>query len=122
VCMTATTPRLTVTKICPPLAVPLGQPLVFSGVVSNAGNITLTNVTVVNSQPSANTPVLGPIDLAPGEQRNFTGSYLVPNNICETNITDTVTARGNSLCNGASVNASQSASCPILPRPLLVVT
>ena len=122
VCTTTTTPMLTVTKTCPPLPVPLGQPLVFSGVVSNAGNITLTNVTVVNSQPTANTLVLGPIDLAPGEIRNFTGSYLVPIDICETNITDTVTARGNSLCNGNNVSASQSESCPIVARPRLVVT
>ena len=122
VCTTTTTPMLTVTKTCPPLPVPLGQPLVFSGVVSNAGNITLTNVTVVNSHPAANTLVLGPIDLAPGEIRNFTGSYLVPIDICETNITDTVTARGNSLCNGNNVSASQSESCPIVARPRLVVT
>src|SRR5207249_6610465 len=63
VCMTATNPKLTVTKSCPPLPVLLGQPVVFSGIVSNAGDITLTNVTVVNSQPSNNTPVLGPLDL-----------------------------------------------------------
>ena len=122
ICTTATTPRITVTKTCPPLPVPLGQPLVFSGVVSNSGNITLTNVTVVNSLPAPNTVVFGPVDLAPGEQRNFSGSYVVPIDICDTNITDTVTARGNGLCNGTVASASQSASCPILPRPRLEVT
>ena len=74
-CQTATAARISVTKVCPPLPVPLGERLVFSGVVSNAGNITLINVTVVNNQPSNNTPVLGPITLAPGASAPFAGSY-----------------------------------------------
>ena len=122
VCPTATNPKITVTKSCPPLPVSLGKPLLFSGTVSNAGNITLTNVIVVDNQPTNNTPVFGPVTLAPGEYADFTGSYIVPLNICETNILDTVTARGNNLCNGTNVSASQVALCPILPEPRLVVT
>jgi uncharacterized repeat protein (TIGR01451 family) len=121
-CQTATGARISVTKVCPPIPVPLGERLVFSGAVSNAGNITLVNVTVVNNQPSNNTPVLGPITLAPGEVANFTGSYLVPVDTCATNILDTVTARGINVCNGAMVTNSESAACPIVPTPRLVVT
>ncbi len=122
VCPTATDPQIAVTKTCPPQPVPLGEPLIFSGIVSNAGNITLTNVTVVNDQPSNNTPVFGPITLAPGETANFIGSYIVPTDICDSNILDTLTARANNLCNGGSVSASHLAICPIVPTPRLVVT
>ena len=73
-CVTATDPKLSVTRTCPPLPVLLGQPLVFSGVVSNAGNITLVNVTIVNTQPTAGSPVWGPITLAPGESVTYYGS------------------------------------------------
>ncbi len=122
VCPTATDARLAVTKVCPTQPVPLGGSLVFSGVVSNAGNITLTDVFVVNTQPANDTPVLGPIALAPGEQASFTGAYPVPTDTCATNLLDTLTARGVGLCNGTNVGASQSAACPILPTPRLVVT
>ena len=50
--------------------------MVFGGLVSNPGNITLTNILVFSSQPSNNTPVLGPITLAPGASAPFTGSYI----------------------------------------------
>jgi hypothetical protein len=45
--------------------------MVFSGSVSNSGDTILTNVFVVSSQPSPNTPLLGPIELAPGETKVF---------------------------------------------------
>src|SRR5436190_2782980 len=92
------------------------------GTVSNAGNIALINVTVVDNQPSNNTPVLGPLTLAPGESANFNGSYTVPINICDTNIADTVTARGTDVCAGSNVTATAGALCPIVPTPRLTVT
>lgn len=121
-CPTTTTPRLVVAKFCPTEPVVLGQPLVFYGSVSNAGNITLTNVTVVNNQPTNNTPVLDPITLAAGQVVHFQGSYLVPINLCETNLTDTLTARGVGLCNGAPVTASATTACEIRPTPRLSLT
>lgn len=121
-CPTATSPGISVTKSCPPLPVPLGQPLIYFGTVSNTGNITLTNVVVVDNQPTNNTPVFGPVTLAPGDSAIFIGGYMVPMDICDTNIADTVTARGNGLCDGAVVRASQSTVCPIEPTPRLVVT
>ncbi len=121
-CPTLVIPKIAVVKNCPLAPVPLGQPLVFSGTVSNSGNIALMNVTVVDNQPSNNTPVLGPITLAPGETANFSGSYLVPMNICDTNIADIVTARGTDVCAGSNVVASAEAICPILQTPRLTVT
>jgi hypothetical protein len=53
-----------------------GDPVVFGGVVSNPGDITLTNVLVFSSQPGGHTLVLGPITLAPGAFAPYTGSYV----------------------------------------------
>jgi uncharacterized repeat protein (TIGR01451 family) len=100
----------------------LGQQLVFSGIVSNAGNITLINVTVVNNRPTTNTPVLGPLTLAPGEWANFIGNYTVPINTCDTNIFDTVNAQGTDVCTGSNVVSSATAGCPIIPTPRLGLT
>jgi hypothetical protein len=122
VCPTLTIPRIAVSKNCPPNPVPLGQPLVFTGSVSNAGNITLINVLVVDNKPTNNTPVLGPITLAPGESANFAGSYLVPINICDSNISDTITAVGTDVCSASNVTAVASVLCPIMPTPRLAVT
>src|SRR6185369_13168139 len=73
-CPLVTTPAIAVTQTCPS---PVGGVASFNGVVSNTGNITLTNVFVVSSQPNINTPVLGPITLAPGATAPFSGSYTV---------------------------------------------
>ena len=124
VCPTAVNPGLAIIKNCPPFPVLPGQPLLFSGVVSNAGNITLTEVTILNNQVSTNVPVLGPISLAVGESANFSGSYLVPvpAAACAASITDVVSASGTSICGGTNVTARTTNSCPIQPLSLLVVT
>jgi len=96
--------------------------MMFTGTVSNKGNITLFNVFVVDNQPTNNTPVVGPLTLAPGETSDFSGSFLVPTNICDTNIADTVTARGTDVCLSNNVTATATAICPISPNPKLVVT
>ena len=54
----------------------------FTGSVSNSGNVSLTNVFVRNNQPSNDTPVVGPLTLAPRETVFFTNSYQVPVNFC----------------------------------------
>jgi hypothetical protein len=119
-CPIMTTPRILVTKDCPPEPTPHLGVLVFTGTVSNPGDVTLTDVFVVNNQPSNNTPVLGPITLAPGASVNFTGSYTTPQYCCE--IVDTVTARGRDRCSGAQVAATASAICPLLNTPRITVT
>jgi hypothetical protein len=49
----------------------------YSGSVSNSGDNILTNVYVFSQQGTNSTPVLGPIELAPGESEDFSGSYIV---------------------------------------------
>src|SRR5438874_1264628 len=67
VCTICIIPAISVKKFCPPTPTQPGTPLVFSGSVSNAGNVPLTNVIVLNNQPTNNTPVFGPITLDVGQ-------------------------------------------------------
>jgi uncharacterized repeat protein (TIGR01451 family) len=118
-CPIITSPRIAITKQCPPLPTPHGGQLIFSGTVSNPGNVTLLNVFVVNNQPSNNTPVIGPITLAPGASFDFSGSYTTPPLCCE--MTDTLTARGQDRCTASNVTATATAICPLLYTPKIAV-
>ena len=120
-CSIAYNPAITVTKVCPPNRVQPGEVLVISGVVSNAGNIALSNVSVVNSQPAANTPLLGPITLAVGQSVAYTGSYTVPLDSCGP-YSDTVRAQGTPACGTQTVSATATASCPGTNSPSIRVT
>jgi uncharacterized repeat protein (TIGR01451 family) len=108
-------PSISVTKQCPPQRTQHGGQLIFTGTVSNLGNVTLVNVFVVNNQPINNTPVIGPITLAPGASFNFTGSYTAPLVCCE--MVDTLTARGQDICLVSNVTATATAICPMLYTP-----
>jgi hypothetical protein len=55
VCPLVTAPIIIVTQNCPTNPVGPGGVLTYSGTISNAGNITLTNIHVGNNQPGANT-------------------------------------------------------------------
>ena len=113
--------RIVVTLACPTSAVPLGGTLVYSGTVSNAGNITLTNVSVTRDVPSPTAVVFTTATLAPGTSANFTGSYTVPTtNACSS--TTSVTARANDQCAGASVQNSATITCPLITTPLIIIT
>jgi uncharacterized repeat protein (TIGR01451 family) len=118
-CPVLFTPRLAVTKSCPTRPVAPGELLTYTGTVNNPGNITLVNVTVVDDQPAPNTPVIGPIALAPGETVHFTGSYTVPADFCGT---DTLTARGSSFCGGTNLTATATTTCPVETTPGIAVT
>jgi uncharacterized repeat protein (TIGR01451 family) len=118
-CTVLTAPSIVVTKACPPTAVQPGDVLHYSGTVSNAGNITLIDVTIVNSQPGDGSTVWGPITLAPGESANYYASYLVPPDFCGT---DTITARGLDACTLAPVVNSVTTTCPVLTTPRIAVT
>jgi uncharacterized repeat protein (TIGR01451 family) len=120
-CAVFTSPGIVVTKVCATRRRPLrpGDILTYSGSVSNTGNITLYNVTVVDNQPFPGSPVLGPNILAPGEFATFAGSYVVPVDFCGN---DTVTASGFDLCSGALVTNSVTAICPIAHNPRIGVT
>src|SRR6185295_443326 len=94
--------------------------LTYSGSVSNAGNITLTNITVVNNRPAANTVVFTVATLAPGASANFTGSYQVPLNCCV--VSSTVGATGRDTCTGATMADTFTATCTVRTVPRIVVT
>ena len=119
-CPVVTTPGIGVTKVCPVSPTPRGGLYVFTGTVTNTGNVTLNNVFVVDNQPANNTPVIGPISLAPGAWTNFSGSYIAPVDCCQ--ISDTLTATGQDRCSGAPVRATASAVCPLLTTPRITVT
>jgi uncharacterized repeat protein (TIGR01451 family) len=119
-CPLVTAPRIIVTKACPPTAPAQGTPLVFSGTVSNAGTITLTNIVVVNSQPASNTFVFAAASLAPGQITNFTGSYTTPGNCCT--VSDTLTATAKNSCDGAIVTDTATSICPVQFTPLIKIT
>jgi uncharacterized repeat protein (TIGR01451 family) len=117
-CQSSLTPGIKVTKACPAQPVAPGQLLTFSGSVSNIGNVTLTNIVVVNNQPVANTRVFSLASLAPGALANFTASYVAPANC---SVSDTLIASAQSRC-GDTVTSTVSATCPIATAPLLALT
>src|SRR6185436_14867394 len=117
-CAILTTPAIVVRMNCPATPPPLGGTLVYSGTVSNSGNITLSNVVVLNSRSGA-TPIFTIATLAPGAVASFTGSFLVPPNCCIVSSTLTASGRG---CDGRVVTDTASATCPVLTAPAIVVT
>ncbi|MGZ5544082.1 MAG: DUF7507 domain-containing protein, partial [Limisphaerales bacterium] len=117
-CSLTLTPGINVTKACPAQPVAPGQLLTYSGSVSNTGNVTLHNVTVIDNQPAPNTPVFTLATLDIGASANFTGSYLAPTN-CSTS--DTLVANASSTC-GIPVTSTASATCPILTTPQIALT
>src|SRR5262249_43530903 len=114
-CVYDVAPTLVLTKTCPPTPTLVGDLLVFTGSVSNAGQVTVTNVVIVNDQPTNRTPVTNFVRLAPGDFRTFTGSYRVPTTSCPTGmITDTLTVTATSLCDpNLSTTNTISAMCPV---------
>jgi uncharacterized repeat protein (TIGR01451 family) len=117
--VTTPPPSIAITKICPPAPTVRGGLYTYSGTVSNSGNVTLINVIVVDDQPSNNTPVIGPITLAPGVSVNFTNSYTAPACCCL--IFDTLTASGQDRCTGSNVTATATEVCPLLYTPRITV-
>jgi hypothetical protein len=118
-CLVATEPGIVVTKVCTPGSLQPGDLLTYSGSVSNSGDITLVDVTVVDSAAPNNPPLPEAIDLAPGQSVAFAGSYLVPPDFCGG---DTVTASGLDLCTYEPVSSSVSITCPITTTPRIIVT
>jgi hypothetical protein len=103
-----------VTQTCPSGSVGPGGLFTFTGSVSNAGNITLDKVVVVNDQVGL-TPLITVSTLAPGATTNFTGSYIVTTNFTTTS---TSTASGTTSC-GVVVSNSVTATCPTLIKVVL---
>jgi hypothetical protein len=120
ICPLLSTPRITVARVCPASPVPVGGVFAYSGTVSNAGDVVLTNVFVLSAKPNANTTVLGPMTLAPGETEVFSGSYTVTANSNPS--TDTVTANGTDICQGRTVTATADCSGTVGPLVVSSVT
>ncbi len=114
----AANPQISVAKNCPSGIPVAGQRLEYEGVVMNTGDITLVDVYVRTSR-SGDTPLLGPLVLAPGESAAFFDAFVPEVGDCGK---DSVTASGLSLCQDV-VSAGMSTRCPHLPvRPAIQVT
>jgi hypothetical protein len=138
------TPCILVQKFC---NLPVGktcfgpnEPILFRGFVTNCGDITLTNVTALDSRtgplvllnPATGLPLnpgnpTGPVTLAVGAFATFTNSYTpTQQEICAGNATNVVTARGTDTSDiggpRASVTNSSTAICPICFTPCITVT
>jgi len=109
VCARITTPRIAVTRGCPPSPVTVGDLVFFSGVVSNSGNATLNNVLVVDDQAGI---VLDNLALAPGEAVPYFGMYIPTN--CGPNSASAVTASANDVCTGIVVSNRFVTACSVI--------
>jgi hypothetical protein len=98
------TPCVDITKSCV-LTNINGMVIMFSGIVSNCGNVTLSNVTVTDDQAG---PVTNVVSLAPGATFGYAGAYAVSNNF-----TDIATVVGEvpAFVGGGSVTDTASATC-----------
>jgi uncharacterized repeat protein (TIGR01451 family) len=120
VCPLLSTPGIMVSKSCPSTTPPAGSTFAYTGTVINTGDVVLTNVIVVSSQPAANTPVIGPLTLAPNESKSFSGSYTVAAG--SNPALDTVTATGVDICLARTVSSQANCSGTISgqPGPLVI--
>ena len=118
-CAVTNTPRLALTKACPAVATAPGQRLVFTGTVTNTGDVAVTNIVILNDQPTNHAPVTIIERLEPGQGAAFGGSYVVPVNVCS--LTDTLTASGADVC-GTVVTASATSTCAVTNTPRLALT
>jgi hypothetical protein len=118
--LVTTAPAIAVTLACPVQPTVTGNLIIYTGTVSNSGNVTLINVTVVDYQASPSTVLTVP-SLAPGATANFTASFIAPADACS--VSSTVYATGSDNCTGRVVNNSASAGpCPLITTPAIVVT
>jgi hypothetical protein len=122
-CMATVTTNISADKVCDFDVVSGALKVNFSNGASgicNTGNEKLVNVTLVNNQPAANTPVtLSQNTLNPGQcitysgQYAFTGSSTTPDSITAS---DTVTANGVGAFTGVTATATASACCTLCPE------
>jgi hypothetical protein len=104
-----------ITKECPAEPVAIGETVTYNGVVTNTGDITLTDLVVYGSLRGSGDPsYLGPINLAPGESVSYKASFIVSAENCGQ---ETVTVEATSLCGDVHVTDSVSSACPIVVSP-----
>jgi uncharacterized repeat protein (TIGR01451 family) len=111
---------------------PAGQPIAFSGTVTNCGDTTLFGITLTDN-PTASITIASTTSsgraydgsLTNGESVNYTGSYLPVGSPACTNLSDTVTAVGFDaigIISGAGVTNTATVSCPVCCTPIICVT
>ena len=114
-CSADVLPAITVTKQCTD-APAFGKPILFNGIVTNTGNVALTNVTVVddNGTPgnTADDVTFNIGSLALGGSANYSGSYTPAT---EGTWTNTVVASGSDAILSLPVSSTASASCKMPP-------
>src|SRR5439155_525872 len=88
------------------------------GVVTNTGNVDLSNVTVVDDRAGT---VFTATTLTAHASATFSGSYTPSGNLCGP-FTDTVTAGGSDICTGSRVTDTASTTCSVATSPCIDVT
>lgn len=109
-----------------------GQPIGFTGYVTNCGDITLTNVVIADSRTGIllapnGIPLLQPLTLVTGQVVNFKGSYTATlQETCSGKATNNISVRGTDTTQiggpNASVTNTATAICNICVVPCLQVT
>ncbi len=89
----------------------------FVGSVTNCGNETLANVSLVNNQPMPGTIVTNISSLAPGASVSFVGTYTNTSNICGP-FPNTVVASGAGISSLGMIRSTNSAQCPKVSPPI----
>jgi hypothetical protein len=123
-CAADVTPAILVSKVCTAdiNAGGTGIDVLFNGSVSNTGNVTLENVTVVDdhgtADPADDVTVLGPISLAPGASAGYNGGFAASGS----SSTDNVTASGTDAITQTPVQDSATASCAADVNPAIAVS
>jgi hypothetical protein len=116
-CPGITHPAIAVSRTCPNQAVIKGQPLAFSGTVSNTGDVALVGVAVTDDHAGLLAQFAA---LAPGESQAFSGSYIPTN--CGPAVATTVQAIGTDACAGGTVTNAMTVACPVICPPTIVNT
>ena len=120
-CLVTTTPNIDVSLNCTDELVLPGHPVSFTGEVTNSGDIQLNDVMVMHSFNGTETPVFGPVSLAPGQTSSFSGSFVAPEGINACDITSSVIARAIEPCASSQISDQASATCSLLTRPAIRV-
>ena len=120
-CPVDTTPDISVSLNCANELVLPGHPVSFTGEVTNSGDIQLNEVMVMHSFNGVETPVFGPVSLAPGQTSSFSGSFVAPEGINACDITSSVIARAIEPCASGQITDQASATCSLLTRPAIRV-
>ncbi|MCG8575755.1 MAG: hypothetical protein MI810_12790, partial [Flavobacteriales bacterium] len=126
-CPVELSPKLVVRNHCATSPIRHGQQANFSGSVSNVGDSVLHGVTIRNQMVVANhpeqtdTPVTGPMDIAPGETIVFDYTLMIPDdrNCCE--IIHSLIASGTHPCDDSLIQSTSTVVCPIETHPSLSV-